>query len=133
MIIDQAEIDALLKGASQEAAPEPPKAPPPAPKPAPPAPPAKNSGNQQLARILRLRVPAVVVLAKRRMHVNEVRRLSLSSIIEFEKAITDQLELHINRVTIARGEAVKVGENFGLRINEIDELPHRINSLGPGK
>lgn len=133
MIIDQAEIDALRKGPEAET-PAPAVAPGPG---AAPNPTVKlelgrrnTHADSRVARILRIRVPAIVLLARRKLTVQEARRLSLGAILEFEKAITDPLELLINREVIASGEAVKVGDNFGIRIQQVDDVRSRVRSLG---
>jgi len=84
----------------------------------------------ELTRILRLQVPIIVRLADRKLSVNEVMRLGVGAIIEFSKKSDEPLELLINNKTIALGEAVKVGENFGLRISQLGDVKQVIRSLG---
>jgi hypothetical protein len=42
------------------------------------------------------------------------------------------LELRVNNKAIGTGQAVKVGENFGLRITFMGDLKERITALGTG-
>ena len=84
----------------------------------------------ELRRILRLQVPVIVKLAERKLNVNEVMRLGTGAIIEFFKSNEEPLELLINNKVIGVGEAVKVGENFGLRITQIGDVKQIIESLG---
>lgn len=90
----------------------------------------KDLSNTELARILRLQVPVIVKLAERRLTMAEVLRLGTGAIIEFAKANDEPLELLINNKAIGLGEAVKVGENFGLRITQIGDVRAVIRSLG---
>lgn len=90
------------------------------------APPATS----ELKRILQLQVPVIVKLAERKLALSEVMRLGVGAIIEFFKSSNEPLELMINNKTIAIGEAVKVGENFGLRIKQVGDLQQLIESLG---
>jgi len=78
---------------------------------------------------MRLSVPVIVKLAERRLNLQEVMRLGNGSIIEFFKSFDEPLELLINNKTIGQGEAVKVGENFGLRITHIGDVKSIIKSL----
>lgn len=64
------------------------------------------------------------------MHVSFIRKLSLGTILEFEKRIDEPLELLINNRCIGRGETVKVGERFGVRIFSIADRPSLIRSMG---
>jgi flagellar motor switch protein FliN len=80
-------------------------------------------------RILKLRVPVIVKLAERKMSTAEVLRLGLGAIIEFSKPSNDPLDMMINNSLIGRGEAVKVGENFGLRIQAIGTPQQLVSAM----
>jgi flagellar motor switch protein FliN/FliY len=84
----------------------------------------------ELQRIMRLEVPVIVKLAERKLTLAEVMRLGPGAIIEFSKSSDEPLELLINNKTIGLGDAVKVGENFGLKINQIGDVKEVIRSLG---
>jgi flagellar motor switch protein FliN/FliY len=83
----------------------------------------------ELHRILRMEVPVIVKLGDRKLLLSEVMRLGVGAIIEFSKRNDEPLELLINNKTIALGETVKVGENFGLRITQIGDIRNTIQSL----
>jgi flagellar motor switch protein FliN/FliY len=87
----------------------------------------------ELKRILRLQVPVIVKLAERKLTMVEVLRLGNGSIIEFFKSSDQPLELLINNKTIAVGETVKVGENFGLRITQIGDIKQIIEAMNTQK
>jgi flagellar motor switch protein FliN/FliY len=72
----------------------------------------------------------IVKLAERRLMLSEVMRLAPGAIIEFFKSSDEPLQLLINNKPIGVGEAVKVGENFGLRITQVGDLKQIIQSLG---
>ena len=87
----------------------------------------------ELKRILRLQVPVIVKLAERKLTMVEVLRLGNGSIVEFFKSSDQPLELLINNKTIAVGETVKVGENFGLRITQIGDIKQIIEAMNAQK
>ena len=91
---------------------------------------APPPSRDELRRILKLEVPVIVKLADRKLNMNEVMRLGVGAIIEFFKASDEPLELLINNKVIGVGEAVKVGENFGLRITQIGDVKSVIRSMG---
>ena len=93
-------------------------------------PPEKTPSGRELQRILRLEVPVIVKLAERRLQLSEVMRLGVGAIVEFSKSSDEPLELMINNKTIALGETVKVGENFGLRITQIGDMKQIIDAMG---
>ncbi len=80
--------------------------------------------------ILSLEVPVVVVLAERTMTVGEVLGLRPGSILEIAKTADEDLSLRINNRDVGAGTAVKVGENFGLRIESIGSQEKRVAALG---
>jgi flagellar motor switch protein FliN/FliY len=84
----------------------------------------------ELRRILHMQVPVIVKLAERKLTLAEVMRLGPGAIIEFLKSNDEPLELLINNKAIGLGDAVKVGENFGLKINQIGDVREVIRSLG---
>lgn len=84
-----------------------------------------------LKSILNLDVPVIVRLGQRTMRVNDVMSLRPGSIIELAKDADEELDLLINNQTIGKGHAVKIGENFGLRINHVGDPATRIEAMGP--
>ena len=86
--------------------------------------------SSEVGRILKLEVPVIVKLAERKLTLSEVLRLGSGAIIEFDRGSDQPLELMINNKTIGIGEAVKVGENFGLRIKQIGDVRSLIESMG---
>ncbi len=89
-----------------------------------------GSGSSQLNRVLKLRVPVVVRLAQRNMSIEAIRRLGSGTILEFERTVDCELDLMVNNRQIGKGVAVKVGENFGLRLTYVGNIRERIASLG---
>ena len=83
-----------------------------------------------LERILRLQVPVIVKLAERKITLEEVLRLGNGSIIEFYKSSDDAMELLINNKLIGLGMAVKVGENFGIRLSQVGDVQQLVRALG---
>ena len=78
-----------------------------------------DAAPDELRRVLKLSVPVIVKLAERRLPTAEVLRLGVGSIIEFGKRSEAPLDLLVNNRPVAVGEAVKVGENFGLRVKQV--------------
>lgn len=83
-------------------------------------------------RILKLEVPVVVRVAERQMRMEEVLALSPGSIVELNKRADDELDLLVNNKQIGTGTAVKVGENFGLRVSFIGDVRARIEAMAAG-
>ena len=81
-------------------------------------------------RILKIRVPVIVRLGERRITLNEVIGLAQGAILELGKSSEASLDLLVNNKVIGEGEAVKVGEHFGLRVTNIGSVRERVGALG---
>lgn len=130
-----AEVGGDMPGGSLPPATPAPMPPPPTPsaahKPAPPV--GAGLGGSvppSIERILRLEVPVIVRLAERTMAMREILGLSTGAIIEFDKPSDSQLDLMINNQCIGQGQAVKLGENFGLRVTQVGTVQDRIRAMG---
>ena len=69
--------------------------------------------------LLRIKVPVTVTLAEKRQPIRHIVQLGAGSIIQFDKSCEEMLHLAVGNREIATGEAVKVGEKFGLRITSM--------------
>jgi flagellar motor switch protein FliN/FliY len=83
-----------------------------------------------LETILALEVPVIVQIAERIMTVDEVTAIAPGAIIELPKSANDDLEIRVNNKTIGTGNAVKVGENYGIRVTFLGDLDDRITAMG---
>jgi len=69
--------------------------------------------------LLRIQIPVVVTLAQKRQALNRITELGPGAIIQFEKSCEETLELDVGGHAVAVGDAVKVGDKFGLRITSM--------------
>lgn len=83
-----------------------------------------------LKSILRLEVPVIVQIASRTMKVGEVAKLTPGAIVELPKLADKELDVLISNRRIGNGTAVKVGENFGIRITSVGNRRERVAALG---
>jgi flagellar motor switch protein FliN/FliY len=74
-----------------------------------------------------------VELGRRRMTVAEVLQLGTGSVVELSKASGEPLDVYVNDRLVARGEAVMVGERYGVRISEILATDARLGRLGAAR
>ncbi|MGL4941559.1 MAG: FliM/FliN family flagellar motor switch protein [Thermoguttaceae bacterium] len=69
--------------------------------------------------LLKVCLPVAVVLARKREPIKKILELGVGSIIQFDKSSDEMIDLEVDRTIVGSGEAVKVGEMFGLRISAI--------------
>lgn len=83
-----------------------------------------------ITAILKLQVPVIVLVGERAMTLKEVTDLVPGSIVELRKAADEELELRVANRPVGQGVAVKVGENFGIRLTFVGDIRERIAALG---
>ncbi len=81
-------------------------------------------------QILSLEVPIIVRVAERKLRVSEITALVPGSIIELTKNAEEELDLLVHNRHVGFGEAVKVGENFGIRVTFIGDVRERLEAVG---
>lgn len=82
-----------------------------------------------LRTILQLEVPVIVQIAERKMSMDDLLALGPGAILEFHKSADEPLDLMINNKPIGHGAAVKLGENFGLRLKGLGSTAERLEAL----
>ncbi len=92
--------------------------------------PDADTNSPDVQRLLAIEVPVIVQLGMRRMTVGEVMRFAVGAIIEFSKSAEEELELLAHNKPIGKGHAVKVGENFGIKLTHIGSVKETIRKLG---
>lgn len=93
---------------------------------APPSPGASvpqpgNAANSNVGMNFVLDVPVEVTieLGRRNMRIADVLKLGPGSTLELDKVSGDPLDIYVNNQLIARGEAVVIGERYGVRLTEV--------------
>ena len=84
-------------------------------------------GIDSLGFVMDVPVEVTVELGRRRVRIGEVLRLGPGSVLELSKANGEPLDIYVNDRLIARGEAVVVGERYGVRLTEVlvsEQNPH---------
>ena len=76
-------------------------------------------GVDSLGFVMDVPVEVTVELGRRRVRIGEVLRLGPGSILELSKANGEPLDIYVNDRLIARGEAVVIGERYGVRLTEV--------------
>ncbi|MEO0476218.1 MAG: FliM/FliN family flagellar motor switch protein [Planctomycetota bacterium] len=80
--------------------------------------------------ILKLKVPLIVTVGQQRTSLETVLGFGPGSIVELNKDADEPLEILINNKQVGTGEAIKVGENFGVRITEMLPAEERVQAMG---
>ncbi len=84
----------------------------------------------QLERVLEVEVELSVELGRRRLRIADVLSLSPGAVVEFSKSSDEPLDILVNNQLVARGEAVVIGERYGVRVIEVVSPNERLRTSG---
>jgi flagellar motor switch protein FliN/FliY len=104
--------------------------PPAAPSAPPPAGADAGLAGNDLDRILDIPLDIHVELGRRKMRIEELLGIDVGSVVELGTPAGTPLSIYANRVLVAQGEAVIVGERYGVRITDIVPAGERVRRLG---
>lgn len=85
-----------------------------------------------LARLRHLPVTISVRVAEKRIPVAQLLGITAGALITFPKSSEAPLDLYVNNALYCRGEAVKIGEHFGLKIDQVGVVQTRITKVLTG-
>ncbi len=66
-----------------------------------------------------VQVEVTLEIGRKRMKIADVLRLGSGQTIEHDKAAGDPIDIFVNGQHLGRGEAVVVGDRYGVRITEL--------------
>ncbi len=70
-----------------------------------------------------------VEVGRSKILLRDLLQMGEGFVIELDKMAGDPLELYVNSRLIARGEAVMVGEKFGIRLTDVVSTTDRLDQL----
>lgn len=71
-----------------------------------------------------------VEVGRSRIRLRDLLSMGEGYVIELDKLAGEPLDLYVNSKLIARGEAVMVGDKFGIRLTDVISTSDRIEKLG---
>lgn len=71
-----------------------------------------------------------VEVGRSKILLKDLLKMGEGYVIELDKLAGEPLDLYVNSKLIARGEAVMVGDKFGIRLNEVVSTADRLENLG---
>jgi len=94
---------------------------------------AIDGNNEELERIMEIPLQIHVELGRKRMRISELLAVGTGTVVELSTAAGSPLSIYANQTLIAQGEAVVIGERYGIRITEIVSQRERVRRLSGGE
>lgn len=83
-----------------------------------------------IERILEIPLEITVELGRKRIRIGELLSVGVGSVVDLGTAAGAPLAIYANNTLIAHGEAVVVGERYGVRVTDIVSPNERVRRLG---
>lgn len=74
---------------------------------------------ESLGFVMDVPVELSVEIGRRVMRLGELLKLGPDSVLELDKLSGELLDIYANKKLVARGEAVVIGERYGVRLKEV--------------
>ena len=83
--------------------------------------PAPNPGQLNLQLVMDVELIVTLRFGQRQLALREVLELTSGSVVELDRQVEEPVELLLEGKVIARGEAVVIDGNYGLRVTEVPQ------------
>ena len=71
-----------------------------------------------------------VEVGRSKIKLKDLLKMGEGYVLELDKLAGEPLDLYVNSKLIAKGEAVMVGDKFGIRLTDVVSTADRIENLG---
>ena len=71
--------------------------------------------------VMNVELNVTLRFGQRQLSLREVLELTTGSVVELDRQVEEPVELLLNGMVIARGEAVVIDGNYGLRVTEVTQ------------
>jgi flagellar motor switch protein FliN/FliY len=76
-----------------------------------------------------LQLPVSIELGRTNMLIRDILRLGRGSVIEFDKLVSEPVDILINGKKVAEGEVVVIDKHFGIRITTLIDPSDRLRAM----
>ena len=94
----------------------------------------RRNGQEQATRDLEflfdVPLQVSVEVGRARILLKDLLQMGEGYVVELDKLAGEPLDLYVNARLIARGEAVRVGDKFGIKLTEVVSQSDRLEKLG---
>lgn len=86
-------------------------------------------GSSNLELMMDIPVVLSMEIGQTRMTIGEILKLGKGSIVELQRMADEPLDVLVNGTLVAHGEAVVIGERFGVRLTDVISPKERLNKF----
>ena len=90
---------------------------------------SQSMGSADLSMILDIPVTLSMEIGQTRISISELLKLSKDSVIELQRMADEPMDVLVNGTLVAHGEAVVVGDRFGIRLTDVISPQERLSKF----
>lgn len=90
---------------------------------------AQDSAAQNLELVMDIPVTLSMELGRTRMSIQELLQLNSGSVVELQRMADEPMDVLVNGTLVAHGEAVVIGEKFGVRLTDVVSAKERVKRI----
>ena len=79
--------------------------------------------NTELEAVLDVEVEITAVLGTAKMPISQILKLGRGAVVELDRTVGEDIELHANNQLIAKGEVIVVDDRLGVTVNDVIKSP----------
>ncbi|MCP4339556.1 MAG: flagellar motor switch protein FliN [Desulfobulbaceae bacterium] len=87
-------------------------------------------GGRELNFLYDIPLQISVEVGRSKILLRDLLKMGEGYVIELDKLAGEPLDLYVNSKLVAKGEAVMVGDKFGIRLTDVVSTADRIENLG---
>jgi len=87
-----------------------------------------DGSRSEMEAVLNVRLEVVAVLGTADMPISQILKLGRGAVVELERIVGEDIEIHANNQLVAKGEVIVVEDRLGVTISEVIKSPSRIIS-----
>lgn len=88
-----------------------------------------SGATTDLGLILDIPVTLSMEIGQTRITISELLKLSKDSVVELQRSTDEPLDVLVNGTLVAHGEAVVVGDRFGIRLTDVISPQERLHKF----
>lgn len=82
----------------------------------------------EMEAVLNVKLEVSAVLGTADMPISQILKLGRGAVVELDRTVGEDIEIHANNQLVARGEVIVVEDRLGVTISDVIKSPSRVIS-----
>jgi len=87
-----------------------------------------DGSRSEMEAVLNVKLEVVAILGTAEMPISQILKLGRGAVVELERTVGEDIEIHANNQLVAKGEVIVVEDRLGVTISEVIKSPSRVIS-----